>query len=65
MLQKIGMIRRDYVLRTIQQMAQALAQILHFKGCQEYEQALREAGRALREFGEGTENPDQRRRFNC
>ena len=55
------MIRRDFVLRTIQQMTQALAQVLHFKGRQEYEQALREVGRALREFGEGDEAPDHRR----
>ena len=61
MLKVGGMIRRDFVLRTIQQMTQALAQVLHFKGRQEYEQALREVGRALREFGEGGEAPDHRR----
>ncbi len=55
------MIRRDFVVRTIQQMAQALAQVLHFKERREYEQALREIGRALREFGEGDEAPDHRR----
>ena len=55
------MIRRDFVVRTIQQMAQALAQVLHFKERQEYEQALREIGRALREFGEGDETPDPAR----
>lgn len=46
------MIRRDYLLRGIQQMAQALARVLHLKEQQAYEQALREAGRALRELGE-------------
>ena len=51
------MIRRDFVVRSIQQLAQALAQVLHFKERQEYEQALREIGRALREFGEGDEAP--------
>jgi hypothetical protein len=42
-------------------MTQALAQVLHFKGRQQYEEALREVGRALREFGEGGEPPDHRR----
>jgi hypothetical protein len=46
------MIRRDFVLRSIQQMAQVLARVLHLKDRQEYQQALNEAGRALREFGE-------------
>lgn len=58
------MIRRDFVMRTIQQMTQALASVLHLKGHQEYEQALREIGRALREFGEGDESPDHRRTLN-
>jgi len=48
-------------MRSIQQMAQALASVLHLKEHQEYEQALREIGRALREFGEGDETPDHRR----
>ena len=57
------MIRRDFVLRTIQQMTQALASVLRLKEHQEYEQALREIGQALREFGEGDETPDHRRSF--
>jgi hypothetical protein len=44
------MIRRDFVLRSIQQMAQVLARVLHLKDRQEYEQALREVGQGLREF---------------
>lgn len=56
-----GMIRRDFVHRTIQKMTQALACVLHLKEHQEYEQALREIGGALREFGEGDEAPDHRR----
>ncbi len=59
-----AMIRRDFVMRTIQQMTQALASVLRLKGHQEYEQALREIGRALREFGEGDESPDHRRTLN-
>jgi len=46
------MIRRDFVLRSIQQMVQTLARILHLKDRREYEQALREVGQALREFAE-------------
>jgi hypothetical protein len=45
------MIRRDFVLRSIQQMTQVLARVLHLKDRQEYEQALREVGQGLREFG--------------
>jgi hypothetical protein len=60
----IGMIRRDFVHRTIQKMTQALACVLHLKEHQEYEQALREIGQALREFGEGDEAPDHRRTLN-
>jgi hypothetical protein len=56
-----GMIRRDFVHRTIQKMSQSLASVLQLKEHQEYEQALREIGRALREFGEGDEAPDHRR----
>jgi len=55
------MIRRDFVHRTIQKMSQSLASVLQLKEHQEYEQALREIGRALREFGEGDEVPDHRR----
>lgn len=46
------MIRRDFVLRSIQQMAQVLARVLNLKAREEYEQAVQEAGRALREFSE-------------
>lgn len=45
------MIRRDFVLRSIQQLTQVLARVLHLKDRQEYEQALREVGQGLREFG--------------
>jgi hypothetical protein len=58
------MIRRDFVHRTIQKMTRALACVLHLKEHQEYEQALREIGRALREFGEGDESSDHRRSFD-
>ena len=44
------MIRRDFDLRSIHQLAQALAQVLHLKDRQEYEQASIEVARALREF---------------
>ncbi|MEY2410785.1 MAG: hypothetical protein QOF48_3455 [Verrucomicrobiota bacterium] len=43
--------------RVIQEMAQALAQGLHFKQRREYEQALREVGRALRDFAVGHDAP--------
>ena len=42
-------------------MTQALASVLQLKEHQEYEQALREIGQALREFGEGDDAPGHHR----
>src|SRR5688572_8570780 len=47
------MIRRDYILRMVAEMAQVLARVISLKSRQEYEQALREINAALRELREG------------
>jgi hypothetical protein len=44
------MIRQDYFLRLVQQMAQVLARVVFLKHRKEYEQALREIGQALGQF---------------
>jgi hypothetical protein len=43
-------IRRDYILRTIAELVQVLARVVSLKSRQEYEQALREIDRALRDL---------------
>lgn len=47
------MIRRDYILRMVAEMAQVLARVISLKSRQEYEQALREINAALRELRDG------------
>jgi hypothetical protein len=47
------MIRRDYILRTVAELVQVLARVISLKSRQEYEQALREIDRALRELRDG------------
>jgi len=44
------MIRRDYILRMVAEMAQVLARVISLKSRQEYEQALKEINTALREL---------------
>jgi tetratricopeptide (TPR) repeat protein len=53
------MIRRDYILRMVAEMAQVLARVITLKGRQEYEQALREINAALRELRDGNTDPTQ------
>jgi len=48
------MIRRDYILRTVAELVQVLARVVSLKSRQEYEQALREIDRALRDLREGS-----------
>jgi len=48
------MIRRDYILRNVAEMAQVLARVVSLKSRQEYEQALKEINAALRELREGS-----------
>lgn len=43
------MIRRDYILRAVAELVQVLARVVALKSRQEYEQALREIDRALRD----------------
>ena len=43
------MIRRDYFMRLVAEMAQVLARVLSLKGRKEYDEALREVDTALRE----------------
>ena len=53
-------IRRDYILRVVAEMAQVLARVISLKGRQEYEQALREINAALRELrDDSTEPPEE------
>jgi hypothetical protein len=47
------MIRRDYILRIVAELAQVLARVISLKSRQEYEQALREINAALRELRDG------------
>jgi len=44
------MIRRDYMLRMVAEMAQVLTRVISLKGRQEYDQALKEINAALREL---------------
>ena len=44
------MIRRDYIMRIVQEMAQVLARVIALKNRQEYDQAMREIGAALRQL---------------
>ena len=44
------MIRRDYIMRIVQEMAQVLARVIALKSRQEYDQAMREIGAALRQL---------------
>jgi len=48
------MIRRDYILRMVAEMAQVLARVISLRGQQEYDQALREINAALRELRAGS-----------
>ena len=41
------MIRRDYILRMVEELAQMLGRVVSLKDRQEYEQAMREIGLAL------------------
>jgi hypothetical protein len=45
------MIRRDYILRMVQEMVQLLARVVFLKSRREYEEALREINLALRQVG--------------
>jgi hypothetical protein len=47
------MIRRDYILRMVAEMAQVLARVTSLKSRQEYEQALKEINAGLRELRDG------------
>src|SRR5215213_1041088 len=47
------MIRRDFIMRQVQTMAQALARALFLRAREDYEAAIDEIGRALRTLGEG------------
>jgi hypothetical protein len=47
------MVRRDYILRMVAEMAQVLARVVSLKSRREYEQALHEIDRALRDLREG------------
>lgn len=47
------MIRRDYILRLVQEMVQLLARVVFLKSRREYEQALSEINRALRQLNAG------------
>lgn len=51
------MIRRDYFLRLVAEMAQVLARVLSLKGRKEYDEALREVDRALRELRDVNADP--------
>ena len=44
------MIRRDYFLRAVQEMTQALVRVLFLKQREEYTQAMQEIGAALRKL---------------
>jgi hypothetical protein len=45
------MIRRDYILRMVQEMVQMLARVMFLKSRREYDQALSEINQALRQLG--------------
>lgn len=47
------MIRRDYILRMVQEMVQMLARVVFLKNRREYDQALSEINQALRQLGAG------------
>ena len=51
------MIRRDYILRMVAEMAQVLARVVSLKSRQEYEQALKEINAALRELRDDNAEP--------
>ena len=54
------MIRRDYIMRIVQEMAQVLARVITLKDRQEYDQAMRELGAALRKLREAPSGtPDE------
>lgn len=54
------MIRRDYILRMVAEMAQVLARVVSLKSRQEYEQALKEINAALHELRHGdTDTPQE------
>lgn len=48
------MMRRDYILRMVAEMAQVLSRVMALKGRQDYETALREIDRALRDLRAST-----------
>lgn len=50
------MIRRDYLMRLAQEMAQVLVRVVSLKHRKEYDQALREIGDALRQLREAEPN---------
>lgn len=54
------MIRRDYILRQVQQMAQMLARALSLRARGEYDAALREIGEALRQADPGGSGDESR-----
>jgi Family of unknown function (DUF6483) len=49
------MIRRDYILRMVQEMVQLLARVVFLKSRREYEQALHEINRALRQLNSSSD----------
>ena len=51
------MIRRDYVLRQVQELAQVVARALFLRQRQEYQSALTEIGRALQQLQTSHEEP--------
>src|SRR5882672_4637671 len=53
------MIRRDYILRMVAEMAQVLARVISLKSRQEYEQALKEINAALRELRDDSAEPPE------
>src|SRR5687767_4080404 len=55
--QPTTMIRRDYFLRLVAEMAQVLARVLSLKGRKEYDEALREVDKALRELRDANADP--------
>jgi tetratricopeptide (TPR) repeat protein len=50
------MIRRDYILRTVAEMAQVLARVISLKNRQEYDRALKEINTALRKLRDDSDN---------
>src|SRR5687767_4001309 len=47
------MIRRDYLMRLVQEMGQVLIRVVSLKHQKNYEEAIREIGAALKHFREG------------